>query len=161
MSSNSLQGVQNQIFSVFLLFTLHPSLVQLIMPRFLERRSLYELNERPSRMYRWDVFILSNVISEIPSQIVLAIIQYLTWYYPIGMYKNALSTHALNERSGLMFLLLLSYMLFSSTFSQMVATVMPNAATGINISSLFYSLSLIFCGYVDISRLISYIISNG
>ncbi|KAL9030670.1 MAG: hypothetical protein Q9196_001236 [Gyalolechia fulgens] len=149
MSSNSLQGVQNQIFSVFLLFTLHSSLVQLVMPRFLERRSLYELSERPSRMYRWDVFVVSNVISEIPSQTVLAIIQFLTWYYPVGMYKNALSTHDLNERSGLMLLLLLSYMLFSSTFSQMVATIMPNAATGINISSLLYSLSLIFCGYVD------------
>ncbi|KAL8835182.1 MAG: hypothetical protein Q9170_003428 [Blastenia crenularia] len=146
ISHTNLQGVQNQIFSVFLLFTLHPSLVQLIMPRFLERRSLYELNERPSRTYRWDVFIISNVISEIPSQTILAIIQFLTWYYPVGMYENAISTHALNERSGLMLLLLLSYMLFSSTFSQMVATVMPNAATGINISSLLYSLSLIFCG---------------
>ncbi|KAL8792682.1 MAG: hypothetical protein Q9195_004742 [Heterodermia aff. obscurata] len=146
MSANSLQGVQNQIFSVFLLFTLHSSLVQLIMPQFLERRVLYELTERPSRTYRWDVFILSNVISEIPSQTVLAIIQFITWYYPVGMYRNALSTHALNERSGLMCLLLWSYMLFSSTFSQMVATVMPDAATGINISSLLYTLSLIFCG---------------
>lgn len=146
MSANSLQGVQNQIFSVFLLFTLHSSLVQLIMPRFLDNRSLYELTDQPSRTYRWDVFIIANLISEIPSQTILAIIQFATWYYPVGMYKNALSTHALNERSGLMFLLLWSYTLFSSTFSQMVATVMPDAATGVNISSLLYSLSLIFCG---------------
>lgn len=146
MSANSLQGIQNQIFSVFLLFTLHSSLVQLIMPRFLESRSLYELIEFPSRTYRWEVFIISSIISEFPSQTVLAIIQYITWYYPLGMYRNALSTGTLNARSGLMFFLMLSYMLFSSTFSQMVATIVPDAATGINISSLLYSLALIFCG---------------
>ncbi|KAL8860685.1 MAG: hypothetical protein Q9178_003038 [Gyalolechia marmorata] len=145
-SSNSLQGTQNQIFSVFILFTLHSSLVQLIIPRFLENRRLYELDEGPSRTYRWDVFVLSNIISELPSQTVLATVQYLGWFYPIGMYRNAISAHALNERSGLMFLLLWSYMLFSSTFSQIVATITPDAATGINISSLLYSLSLIFCG---------------
>lgn len=146
MSTNNLQGVQNQIFSVFLLFTVHSSLVQLIIPRFLEHRTLYELAEQPSRTYRWDVFVLSNVLSEIPSQTVLAVIQFVIWYYLVGMYQNAATTSALNERSGLMFLLMWSYMLFSSTFSQMVATVMPDAATGINISSLLYSLSLIFCG---------------
>ncbi|KAI4110064.1 MAG: hypothetical protein L6R37_000197 [Teloschistes peruensis] len=146
MSSNSLQGVQNQIFSVFLLITLQSSLVQLIIPRFLENRSLYELAEGPSRTYSWDILVISNVISEIPSQTVLAVIQFVDWYYPLGMYRNAISTHAFNERGAPMFLLKWSYMLFSSTFSQMVATIMPNAATGINISSLLYSLSLIFCG---------------
>lgn len=149
MSANSLQGIQNQIFSVFLLFILHSSLVQLIIPRFLDNRALYELSERPSRAYRWDVFVVSSVISEIPSQTILAIVQFVAWYYPIGMYRNAASTDALHERSGLMFLLMWSYMLFSSSFSQMMATIMPDSATGINISSLLYSLSLIFCGYVS------------
>ena len=146
MSPNSIQGVQNQIFSVFLVFTLHSSLVQLIMPRFLENRALYELSERASRTYSWTVFIISNVISEVPWQSILAVIQFVTWYYPLGMYRNALISDHLHERGGLMFLLIWSYMLFSSTFSQMVVTIMPDAATGINISALLYSLSLIFCG---------------
>ncbi|ERF69401.1 hypothetical protein EPUS_05946 [Endocarpon pusillum Z07020] len=146
MSANSMQGVQNQVFSVFLVFTLHSSLVQLIMPRFLENRTLYELSERPSRTYSWAVFVMSNIISELPWQTLLAVIQFTTWYYPLGMYRNALAAHHLNERGGLMFLLIWSYMLFSSTFSQMVVTIMPDAATGINISALLYSLSLIFCG---------------
>lgn len=145
-SDNSIQGVQNQIFSVFLIFTLHSSLVQLIMPHFLQNRALYELQERPSRAYSWTVFIMSNVIAELPSQAVLAVIQFLTWYYPIGMYRNAIETHQLVERGGLMFLAIWSYTTFSSTFSQMVVTIMPDAATGINISALLYSLSLIFCG---------------
>lgn len=146
MSENSLQGVQNQIFSAFLLFTLHSNLVQLIMPQFLENRALYELHERPSRTYSWTVFILSNIISELPWQAVLAVLHFVTWYYPIGMYRNALSTDQLSERGILVFLIVWSYMTFSSTFSQMIVTIMPDAATGVNISALFYSLSLIFCG---------------
>jgi len=131
---------------VFLLFTLHSSLVQLVMPQFLENRALYESHERPSRTYSWAVFIISNAIAELPWQAVLAVLQFVTWYYPIGMYQNALVADQLVERGALMFLTIWSYLTFSSTFSQMIVTIMPDAATGVNISALLYSLSLIFCG---------------
>ena len=116
------------------------------MPRFLENRDLYESHESLSRTYSWQVFLLSNILAEIPWQTILALIQFATWYYPLGMYRNASSTIELYEREALMFLVIWSFMIFSSTFSQMFATVMPDAATGINISSLLFSLSLIFCG---------------
>ncbi|KAH6710868.1 AtrD, ABC-transporter [Leptodontidium sp. MPI-SDFR-AT-0119] len=145
-SQNSLQGLQNQIFSTFILLTLHSNLVQITMPQFLANRDLYEIRERPSRTYSWAVFVLSNIIAELPWQVVLATIQFSGWYYPVGMYRNAETTGSLAERSGLMFLSNLSFFFFSSTFSQMLGTIMPDASTGVNISSLLYSLSLIFCG---------------
>lgn len=141
-SENSLQGVQNQLFSVFMLMTAFGNIVQLIMPQFLANRTIYEARERPSRTYSWKVFILSNIVAEIPSQTLLAVVLFLTWYYPLGLYRNA----GLHYRDGLIFLLIWSFMLFCSSFSQMVATVMPDAATGVNIASLLFSLSLIFCG---------------
>lgn len=119
------------------------------MPQFLKNRALYELHERPSRTYSWAVFVTSNIIAELPWQTVLAVLQFVTWYYPLGMYQNSSVTDQLVQRGGLIFLIIWSYMTFSSTFSQMVVTIMPDAATGINISALLYSLSLIFCGYVD------------
>lgn len=145
-SENSLQGIQNQLFSVYLLSMLFSNAVQLIMPRFVDNRTLYEIRERPSKTYSWQVFILSNVIAEIPAQTVMAILLFATWYYPVGMYRNAIATAELNGRGGLMFLLLWSYTLFCSTFTQMVATIMPDPATGVNIASLLYNLSQIFCG---------------
>lgn len=146
MSAYSIQGIQNQIFSTFLIFTLHSDLVQLIMPRFLENRDLYESHERPSRTYSWQVFLLSNILVELPWQTVLAVIQFTTWYYPLGMYRVASDANELSGRGGLIFLIIWSSMTFSSTFSQMFATIMPDAATGINVSTLLFSLSLIFCG---------------
>lgn len=153
MSATSLQGIQNQIFSVFLVFIVHTSLVQLIMPRFLESRFQYEFMERPSRTYSWFIFVMANVVSELPSQFVLAVIEFVIWYYPLGMWKNALATDSLNQRGGFVFLLTWSYFIFSSTFSQMMVTIMPDAATGINIAALFYSLALLFCGYVFVFSL--------
>lgn len=142
----TVQGVQNQIFSVFLLFLLHSNMVQLIMPHFLESRTLYETRERPSRTYSWTVFVLSNILAELPWHTILAVIQYMTWYYPLGMNRNGHTTHQRTERAGLMFFLIWSFMEYSSTFSHMLGTIMPDAATGINISALLYGLSLIFCG---------------
>lgn len=81
-----------------------------------------------------------------PWQTLLAVVSLAAWYFPLGLYHNAIATDQLNERAGLVFLLLWSYMIFCSTFAQMVATIMPDAATGVSISSLLYSLCLIFSG---------------
>lgn len=116
------------------------------MPQFIESRSIYEIREGPSRTYSWVVFIVSNIISEIPWQTLMAVILFVCWYYPVGMYRTALATGALNERGGLVFLLVWSYMIFSSTFSQAIVAAMPDAMTAINIASTLFSLSLIFCG---------------
>ncbi|TGO64532.1 hypothetical protein BOTNAR_0087g00120 [Botryotinia narcissicola] len=145
-SQTSIQGVQNQIFSTFLLLTLHGNLVQLTLPHFMDSRTLYEARERSSRTYSWMVFILSNTIAELPGIFFLAAVQFATWYYPIGMYRHALATRSLSSRGILMYLINVSFFLFSSTFSQMLGTIMPDPATGVNISALLYTLSLIFCG---------------
>lgn len=138
------QGVQNQLFSVYLLSMLFSNVVQLIIPRFIENRTLYEIRERPSKTYSWQFFILSNVIAEIPAQTTMGFLLFVTWYYPVGMYRNG--TAASEERGGRTFLLLWSYTIFCSTLPQMIATVMPDPATGVNIASLLYTLSLVFCG---------------
>jgi ABC-type multidrug transport system ATPase subunit len=65
-AGTSMQSLQNQMFSIFLLLTIFGSLAQQIMPHFVTQRSLYEVRERPSKTYSWKVFILSNIIVELP-----------------------------------------------------------------------------------------------
>ena len=138
--------MQNQIFSVFLLLTLHSNAVQLLMPHFIDSRTLFEIRERPSRTYSWTVFVLSNIIAELPWQAFLSVLLFICWYYPLGLFENALATNQLTERSVLILLILWAYLTFSSTFAQMLGTFMPDAATGVNISALLYTLALINCG---------------
>ncbi|KAM0124494.1 hypothetical protein ACHAO1_011013 [Botrytis cinerea] len=145
-AKNTRQGLQNQTFSLFMLLSVFGQLAQQIMPNFVTQRSLYEVRERPSKTYSWKAFVLSNIIVEMPWNVLLAVFMYLTWYYPIGFQQNAVPTDAVAERGALMFLYMLTYLVFTSTFAIMIVAGMDQAAEGANIANLLFSLSLIFCG---------------
>ncbi|OOF95383.1 hypothetical protein ASPCADRAFT_207854 [Aspergillus carbonarius ITEM 5010] len=145
-AKNSAQGLQNQMFSIFMLMTIFGNLVQQILPNFCTQRSLYEARERPSKTYSWQAFMTANIIVELPWNALMSVIIFVCWYYPIGLYKNAEPTDAVHERGALMFLLILSFLLFTSTFAHMIIAGIELAETGGNIANLVFSLCLIFCG---------------
>lgn len=134
------------------------------------QRSLYEVRERPSKTYSWKVFIMSNVIAEIPwssmfpqilsfllpkitltplcPTVLMGVVIYFTWYYPIGYYRNAIPTDAVHLRGALMFLYIEMFMLFTSTFAIMIVAGIDTAETAGNIANLLFLMCLIFCGWV-------------
>ncbi|KAJ5658792.1 ABC multidrug transporter C [Penicillium longicatenatum] len=145
-AKNSLQGLQNQMFSIFMLMTIFGNLVQQIMPHFCTQRSLYEVRERPSKTYSWQAFMASNILVELPWNTLAAVLIFVCWYYPIGLYRNAEPTDAVHERGALMFLLIWTFLLFTSTFAHMIIAGIELAETGGNLANLFFSLCLVFCG---------------
>lgn len=90
--------------------------------------------------------MLSNIVVEIPWNTLMAVFIFLCWYYPIGLYRNAEPTGAVHERGALMFLFIWTFLLFTSTFTDMVIAAIDTAETGGNIANLAFSLCLIFCG---------------
>ncbi|PLB43646.1 ABC transporter CDR4 [Aspergillus steynii IBT 23096] len=145
-AQNSMQGLQNQMLCVFMLMTTFGNLVQQIMPNFVIQRSLYEARERPSKAYSWKAFMAANIIVELPWNSLMAVLIFVCWYYPIGLYNNAKPTDAVSERGALMFLLILAFLLFSSTFAHMVIAGIELAETGGSIATLLFSFCLLFCG---------------
>ncbi|KAL7622659.1 Multidrug resistance protein [Parahypoxylon ruwenzoriense] len=143
---NSIQGLQNQMFAIFNLLTVFGQLVQQTMPHFVIQRSLYEVRERPSKVYGWKVFMLSQIIVELPWNTLMAALMYFCWYYPVGLYRNAAEAGQTTERGALMFLLLWSFLLFTSTFTDMIIAAFETAEAGGNIANLLFMLCLIFCG---------------
>ena len=144
-AENSQQGLQNQMFSVFMLFTVSGNLMQQSMPQFVIQRSLYEARERPSKAYSWKAFILANVVVELPWNTLASILIFFCWYYPIGLYRNAEPNHV-HERGAQMFLFSWTFMLFCSTFAHLCIAGIELAETGANIANTLFSLVLIFCG---------------
>jgi len=116
------------------------------MPHFVTQRSLYEVRERPSKTYSWQAFLAANIIVELPWNSLMALIIFVSWYYPIGLYRNAEPTDAVTERGGLMFLLVWSFLMYASTFTHMVIAGMDLAITGGHVANMAFSLCLIFCG---------------
>ncbi|KAI9935030.1 hypothetical protein ASPWEDRAFT_117761 [Aspergillus wentii DTO 134E9] len=145
--ATSIQGMQNQMFAIFMLLIIFPNLVQQMMPYFVTQRSLYEVRERPSKAYSWKAFMMASIMVELPWNILMAVPAYFCWYYPIGFYRNA--PEEVHERGGTMFLLVLLFMMFASTFSSMMIAGIEQAETGSNIAQLMFSLCLIFNGVLS------------
>lgn len=113
------------------------------MPRFVIQRSLYEVRERPSKAYSWVAFLLANITVELPYQVVLAILMWISWYFAV-FGKNQDS-----ETRGLMLLVLVQFMLFVSTFAHMIIAAMPDAETAGNIATLLFSMMVTFNGVLQ------------
>ncbi|KAI9367195.1 ABC-2 type transporter-domain-containing protein [Aspergillus egyptiacus] len=145
-AQNTRQGLQNQMFSIFMLMTIFGNLVQQIMPNFVTQRALYEVRERPSKAYSWKAFMTANILVELPWNTLMAILIFVCWYYPVGLYRNAEPTDTVHERGALMFLLILSFLFFTSTFAHMIIAGIELAETGGNLANLLFSLCLVFCG---------------
>ncbi|KAH7265415.1 ABC-2 type transporter-domain-containing protein [Fusarium redolens] len=143
---NSIQGLQNQMFAIFNLLTIFGQLVQQSMPQFVIQRSLYEVRERPSKVYSWKIFMLAQIIVELPWNSLMAVIMFFGWYYPVGLYNNASDAGQTTERGALMFLLLLAFLIFTATFSTMIIAGFETAEGGANVANLLFMLCLIFCG---------------
>lgn len=134
------------MFAIFMVLTIFPNLVTQMMPYFTLQRALYEARERPSKTYSWKAFMLASILIELPWNALLAVPTYFCWYYPIGLYRNAIPTNTVVSRGGTMFLILLLFLLFASSFSSMVIAGIESAETGSNVAQLMFSLCLIFCG---------------
>ncbi|KAJ5630294.1 ABC multidrug transporter A-2 [Penicillium longicatenatum] len=145
---NTQQGLQNQMFAIFMLLIIFPNLVQQMMPSFCTQRSLYEVRERPSKAYSWKAFMLASIFTELPWNIIMAVPVYFSWYYPIGLYRNAPEGTTM-ERGGTMFLIILVFLMFSSTFSSMIIAGIEQPETGSNIAQLLFSLCLVFNGVLS------------
>ncbi|EAU31010.1 ABC transporter CDR4 [Aspergillus terreus NIH2624] len=143
---NTVQGLQNQMFAIFNLLTVFGQLVQQTMPYFVIQRSLYEVRERPSKVYSWKVFMLSQIIVEIPWNTLMSVIMFLCFYYPIGLYQNAEPAHQVTERGALFFLFLWAFMMFTCTFTDFIIAGVESAEQGGNVANLLFMLCLIFCG---------------
>lgn len=113
------------------------------MPRFVIQRSLYEVRERPSKAYSWIAFLVANIFVEIPYQIVLAVLMWISWYFAIFGKNQS------GQTRGLMLLFVVQFMLFTSTFAHMIIAAMPDAETAGNIATLLFSLMLTFNGVLQ------------
>ena len=142
----SIQGLQNQMFAIFQLLSVFGQLVQQQMPHFVTQRSLYEVRERPSKTYSWVVFMISQIVTEIPWNTLLSVLMFVCLYYPIGFNDNAALTGAEVERGGLTWLLFWQFLIFTSTFAHACISFVDTAEAGGNLANVLFMMCLLFCG---------------
>lgn len=142
----SIQGLQNQMFAIFNILTIFGQLVQQQMPHFVTQRALYEVRERPSKTYSWKVFMLSQVIVEIPWNTLMSVFMFVCVWYPVGLADNASNAGQGTERSALMWLLMWQFLIFTCTFAHACIAITDTAEAGGNLAQVLFMMCLLFCG---------------
>lgn len=145
-ADKSLQGMQNQMFSVFMFFAVFVSLAHQYLPHFVSQRSLYEVRERPSKTFSWLAFICAQITAEIPWNVILGTIAFLSWYYPVGLYRNAEPTDTVHSRGATMWFAIVLFYVYCSSMAQLCMSFFELAANAANLAIVLYTMCLCFCG---------------
>jgi len=60
-----------------------PAAQQLQVP-FIAMRTIYEIRERPSKMYSWSAWVTSQIVMELPWNIFCGTLFFFCWYWTVG-----------------------------------------------------------------------------
>ncbi|KAG0695928.1 P-loop containing nucleoside triphosphate hydrolase protein [Suillus ampliporus] len=136
-ANNSLQGTQNKLFSIFLAIVLCIALVHQLMAVYIDIRTVYEIRERPSRMYSLDCSRHVTACCELPWNMTSSAAFFFCWYWTVGY-----ST----DRAGYTFLTLaIAFPLYYTTLGHGIASMAPTAP----VASLYYTTLIVFVMIFD------------
>jgi ABC-type multidrug transport system permease subunit len=77
-------------------------MINQIQPRFFFLRDLYEIRERPSKIYHWRAFLIAAILAEIPWNLFVGTLFFFGWYFPVGKtcFLELSYNRILDERNG-------------------------------------------------------------
>jgi ATP-binding cassette subfamily G (WHITE) protein 2 (SNQ2) len=97
---------------------------------FIDTRRIYEIRERPSRMYSWTALVAAQIFGELPFNIVGSSLYFLIWYWLVGYASS---------RAGFSYLMLgIMFPMYYSTFAQWVAAIAPSPAIAAQLFGFFF-----------------------
>jgi ATP-binding cassette subfamily G (WHITE) protein 2 (SNQ2) len=128
---NTVQDMQNRMFTSFIIITVPPTIVNGVVPKFYSNMALWQAREYPSRTYGWVAFCTANVVAEIPPAIVAGLLYWALWYWPAGL-------PAESSVSGYSLLMTLLIYLFMNSWGQWICAFAPSFTI---ISNVSYKLS--------------------
>lgn len=133
---------------MFLLTQIFGTMDQQVIPRLMDGRAIFEGRERRSKTYHWTVFLASNVIVEFTWQILASALIFVIWFYPTGLWRTGEGDAAFGmaSRSALSFVTILFFCLWIITFSQALGSVIELEESAVQVATLLFYFSLVFCG---------------
>lgn len=141
-------ALQNKLFAVFLATVLSNSLMSQIQPIFVENRNLFEVRESKSRIYSWSAWFISSVVVELPWNFLGVTLFFFIWYYTIGFYLHP-GTQGAASMGIYTWLMLMAYTLWFSSFAQLCASFVPDAAVAAIVSTILFTFVILFNGVLQ------------
>lgn len=115
------------------------------MPKFIMQRTIYEVREKHSNMYSWFVLIFANILVEIPYHIILGVTTFAIFNYTVFGIRSS-------QDQGLVLLFFTYFYMLIGTFAVMVTAPLPDATTAGRITTVLFSMMLLFAGVFQTPR---------
>ncbi|RFU29844.1 hypothetical protein B7463_g6488, partial [Scytalidium lignicola] len=138
---NSVADMQDRMFTSFLIIVIPPTIVNAVVPKFYQNRSLWETRELPSRIYGWVAFCTANIVAEIPMAILSGVIYFVLWYFATGLPTDS-------STSGYVFLMTMLFFLFQASWGQWICAFAPSFTVISNVLPFFFVMFSLFNGVV-------------
>lgn len=139
MIGDTVSDLQMRLFTIFNFIFVAPGVIAQLQPLFIDRRDIYEIREKKSKMYSWIAFVTGLIVSEIPYLCICAVLYFLPWYYTVGFPNNA-------DRAGAFFFVVLFYEFIYTGIGQFVAAYAPNAVFAALVNPVVITVLVSFCG---------------
>ncbi|KAI1084422.1 ABC-2 type transporter [Whalleya microplaca] len=134
--------MQSRLFSIFMVLTISPPLIQQLQPAFLNSRDIFQSRENNAKIYSWFAWTTAAVLVEIPYAIVAGAIYYNCWWWGVMGYKM------IGFPSGFTFLCIMLFELYYVGLGQAIASFSPNELLASLFVPLFFLFVVSFCGVV-------------
>ncbi|KAL6306522.1 pleiotropic drug resistance ABC transporter [Sparassis latifolia] len=140
-TKNTQQANQNKIFTIYISSFLAAPIVDQLQIPFIDMRNLYEIRERHSRMYGWTAMVTSQLLVEVPWNMVGSALFFCCWYWTVGFPT---------DRAGFSFLLFaVIYPIYWTAFGQAMAAMCPNAEIASLVFSSLFAFQIAFDGVLQ------------
>lgn len=139
---SSIQDQQNKLFSLFIVLTIAPPLIQQCQPRYIAARSLFTGREKQSKIYHYTAFVTGSVLVEIPYSIVAGTIFFFCWYYGPGFPRDA-------GRAGVVWMFLMLFEIYYITLGIAIAAMAPSVFFASLLVPTFFTFIIAFCGVLS------------
>ncbi len=115
---------------------------------YIAMRNIYEIRERPTRMYNWTALITSQVLAELPWNILGSSLYFLCWFWTVGFP---------NDRAGYTYLMIgVIFPLYYTTFGQAIASMVSTTELAAILFSFLFSFVITFNGVLQPFRLLGW-----
>ena len=138
---NTIQDMQNRMFTAFLIILIPPTVVNAVVPKFYMNMALWEARENPSRIYNWVAFCTASVVTEIPISIISAVIYWIIWYYATGLPTDS-------STAGYVMWMTMLFFLFQASWGQWICAFAPSFTVISNVLPFFFVMFSLFNGVV-------------
>lgn len=136
---NSVQDMQNRMFTVYIMVMIPPTIVNSVVPKFYQNLALWQVREHPSRIYGWVAFTTAQVVAELPIAVVCSALYFLLWYFPSGLPTDS-------SVAGYVFLMSMLFFLFMSSWGQWICAFAPSLTVINNVLPFFFVMVSLFNG---------------